>query len=148
VKKFNRSFWFCHWAVEPDEALVISVRPPRCFYWNFELTNEWMISMDYRYRLSSLNSEQAVLEDDGSLVIVLSHVDPGVPNWLDAAGYTSGEINQRWVEADDYPGSHAKLVQLDQLAASLPPNVRRISPEGRTEQLRRRKYGVDRRFPV
>jgi hypothetical protein len=146
--KLNRSFWFCHWEVEPDEALIIAVRPPRCSYWNFEFLNEWMISMDYRYRLSSINSEQAVLEEDDSLLIVVSHADPGVPNWLDCSGFTSGQIDQRWVEADDYPELQTQLVKLAQLESTLPANVRRISPEGRAEQLWRRKVGVDRRFPV
>ena len=61
----GRLLHFCYWQVQPDEALVIRVTPPRCSYWNFELGNYWMNSADYRYRLSSLNSEQAVLEDDG-----------------------------------------------------------------------------------
>jgi hypothetical protein len=146
--RINRSFWFCHWTVQPDEALIISVRPPRCTYWNFEFLNEWMISMDYRYRISSINSEQAVLEDDGTVIIVVSDTDPGVPNWLDCAGFTSGQINQRWVEADEYPDFETKLVKLKELDASLPDNVRRIDAAGRAQQLRRRKAGVDRRFPV
>ena len=146
--RINRSFWFCHWEVQPDEALIIRVRPPSCTYWNFEFLNEWMISMDYRYRISSINSEQAVLEDDGSLIIVVSHADPGVPNWLDCAGFTSGQINQRWVEADEYPVLETELVTLKDLERSLPKTTRQIDPAGRAEQLRRRKAGVDRRFPV
>jgi hypothetical protein len=149
--RINRSFWFCHWEVEPDEALIIQVRPPRCNYWNFEFLNEWMISMDYRYRISSINGEQAVYEDDGSVVIVVSHVDPGVPNWLDCGGYTSGQIDQRWVEVfegEEYPEFQTKLVKLGDLGASLPANVRRIDPAGRAQQVRRRKIGVDKRFPV
>ena len=97
----GRLLHFCYWQVEPDEALVIRVTPPDCFYWNFELGNYWMNSADYRYRLSSLNSEQAVLEDDGSVVIVVSHRDPGIPNWLDTGGHTTGLMPQRWVEADE-----------------------------------------------
>jgi hypothetical protein len=143
-----RSLWFCHWQVQPDEALIITVVPPRCSFWNFEFLNEWMISMDYRYRFSSINGEQAILEEDGSLLIVVSHVDPGVPNWLDCAGFTSGQIDQRWVEADDHPQPQAKLVKLSDLDASLPAHAHRISPVGRAEQIRRRKIGVDRRFPV
>ncbi len=104
--------------------------------------------MDYRYRISSINSEQAVLEDDGSLTVVVSHTDPGVPNWLDCAGFTSGQINQRWVEADEYPVLETELVKLKDLDRSLPRAARQIDPAGRAEQLRRRKAGVDRRFPV
>ncbi len=148
VSDLGRSLNFCHWVVEPDEALVIRVRPPECFWWNFEMNNEWHNSVDYRYRLSSLNSEQAVVERDGTVVIVLSHVDPGVPNWLDAGGYTSGEINQRWVEAVDHPLPETALVKWDELADALGAQITTIDTAGRAEQLRRRKVGVDRRFSL
>ena len=108
----GRLLHFCYWQVQPDEALVIRVVPPRCAYWNFELGNYWMNSADYRYRLSSLNSEQAVVEDDGSVVIVVAHHDPGVPNWLDTAGHTVGLMPQRWVEADSSPTPSATLVHV------------------------------------
>jgi hypothetical protein len=144
----DRSVRFCHWVVQPDEALVITVRPPRCTFWNFEFLNEWMISMDYRYRISSINSQQAVLEKDGSVLVVVSHADPGVPNWLDCAGFTSGQIDQRWVDAEESPIPEAKLVKLADLDATLPKDVLRIDADGRVKQLRRRKAGVDLRFPV
>jgi hypothetical protein len=144
----KRTVQFCHWVVQPDEALLITFRPPPCFYWNFEFLNEWFISMDYRYRISSINSEQGVVEDDGTVIVVVSHTDPGVPNWLDCAGFTSGQINQRCVEAEEHPSAHAKLVKLARLHESLPADVRRIDVAGRADQLRRRKVGVDRRFPV
>lgn len=144
----SRMLSFCHWVVQPDEALLITVKPPDCFWWNFEMNNEWHNSVDYRYRLSSVNSEQAAINDDGTVVIVLSHTDPGVPNWLDGAGYTSGEINQRWVETDDTPLPEARLVKLADLQAVLPAGTARIDAEGRREQLRLRKVGVDRRFPT
>ena len=144
----GRLLHFCYWQVQPDEALVIRVTPPRCAYWNFELGNYWMNSADYRYRLSSLNSEQAVMEDDGSVVIVVAHRDPGVPNWLDTAGHTVGLMPQRWVEADSSPTPSATLVPFDDLHTELGPGVRRITDEERREQLRSRKIGVDRRFPM
>ena len=144
----SRSLHFCQWNVEPDEALVIRAVPPRrVFWWNFELGNFWMNSSDYRYHLSSINSEQATVEDDGSVVIVVSHHDPEVPNWLNTAGHTSGLMPQRWVEGDDAPTPEAELVKFADLPEVL-AGVRRITPEARREQLRRRKAGVDKRFPV
>jgi len=144
--RIARQLSFCHWQVEPDQALLITVEPPECCYWNFEMNNEWMNSVDYRYRLSSINGEQASLNPDGTVVIVLSHRDPGARNWLDAAGYTSGSIQQRWVESSDCPCPQARLVRLDEMEAALPAGTPRISAAERREQLRLRKVGVDRRF--
>jgi len=146
--ELGRLLHFCYWHVEPDEALVIRAKPPPCFYWNFELDNYWMNSADNRYHLSSLNSEQAALEHDGSVVVVVAHVDPGVPNWLDTSGHTVGLMPQRWVEAETGSTPSATLVALGELDAELGPEVRRITKEQRREQLRLRKIGVDRRFPV
>ena len=136
---------FCYWQVRPDEALIISVRPPRCTYWNVQLHNYWMNSVDYRYRLSSVNKKQAAL-DDGAAYVVVSHVDPEVPNWLDTGGHTSGLLVQLLVEAETTPLPASRLVKLSELATVLPPDIQRITPEGRRDQLRRRKIGVDRRF--
>jgi hypothetical protein len=144
----GRLLHFCYWKVQPDEALVIRVVPPPCAYWNFELGNYWMNSADYRYRLSSLNSEQAVLEDDGSLVVVVSHIDPRVPNWLDTAGHTVGLMPQRWVEATESPTPSVDLVPVEQLDELLGSTVHRISADERRRQQQLRKVGVDRRFQM
>jgi hypothetical protein len=79
--------------------------------------------------------------------IAVSHLDPGIPNWLDVGGHCVGMVNQRWVEAQDHPVPTAKLVKVADLPRLLPSNARRIGAEKRREQLRRRKIGVDRRFP-
>lgn len=136
----------CYWAVQPDEALIIELNPVEAVFWNFEFNDFWLCSMDYRYRLSSLNNAQAVLEEDGSLRVVIAHHDPGVPNWLDAAGHHSGRVGSRWILANHLPRPVTRLVKLADLQANLPANARRISPEQRREQLRRRLVGVHRRF--
>jgi hypothetical protein len=137
---------FCQWRVQPDEALIIGVKPPRCAYWNVQLHNYWMNSVDYRYRLSSVNKKQATVDDDGTAYVVVSHVDPGLPNWLDTGGHTLGLLVQLLVEAETTPLPETRLVKLAKLDAALPSEVQRITREGRRDQLRRRKIGVDRRF--
>lgn len=143
----GRFLHFCYFQIAPDEALVIRVTPPNCAYWNFELGNYWMNSVDYRYRLSSINSEQAEYQGDGSVVIVISHHDPGVLNWLDTAGHTVGFMPNRWVQSHESPTPQTKLVRLADVDAEL-VGVRRVDEAERNEQLRRRKIGVDRRFPA
>lgn len=137
----------CLWEIEPDEVLLVEVTPVECHYWNFELNNYWMNSTDYRYHLSSLNGEQAVLEADGSVRIAVSHADPGIPNWLDTAGFRVGFISNRWMQAASSPLPAARLLKLAELDSALPEDAKRISPQQRLEQLRARRLGVDRRFP-
>ncbi len=138
----------CYWAVKPDEALLIEVTPPHAQFWNFEFNNYWMTSVDYRYRLSSTNCKQAVLEEDGSLRIAIAHTDPGIPNWLDTAGHSEGRVGLRWMQADGAPLPATRLVKLAELLSSLPASARRTTPEERREQLGRRGAGVAKRFRV
>ncbi len=80
--------------------------------------------------------------------IAVSHADPGIPNWLDAGGHCIGMVNQRWVESEGFPTPRTTLVKVADLPRLLPAGARRINGAQRREQLRRRKIGVDRRFPV
>ncbi len=147
-KATGRMVNFCYWEVQPDEALIIEVKPPKAAFWNFELANFYFISMDYRYRLSSLNGVQAAYQDDGSVVSVLSHMDPGIHNWLDTSGHCNGMMNQRWVDAEDRPLARTKLVKMADLEKHLPADVKRVTLAEREEQRRRRKRGVDQRFKL
>jgi hypothetical protein len=138
----------CHWRLGPDEALIIEFRPTLAFFWSFELDNPWYATMDYRWRLSGLNSEQAVLEEDGSVRVVLAHQDPGVPNWLDASGWSEGSINYRGLLSSQPPEFRSRLVKLSELAHELPARGRMITPDERQRQMRQQQTGVARRFPV
>src|SRR5438874_10074141 len=88
--------------------------------------------------LASINGQQAEYEPDGSVVIVVSHGDPGILNWLDTGGHGVGFMPQRWVDADSSPTPSTQVVKFDELDAQL-DGVRRITPLERREQLRRRK---------
>ena len=135
-----------YWKVPPDEACVIRVTPPRADYWAVEFGSYWWETMDYRYRLCSLNAHHAALEGDGSLLMVIAHADPGLPNWLDPSGHDEGYVTVRWIGADDYPRPQVEQMKLADLESRLPANVRRITPAERAEQLRGRRRGVIRRF--
>ncbi len=77
---------------------------------------------------------------------VVSHTDPGLPNWLDPSGHDEGYVTFRWIGAEGYPRPVAEQVRTRELERHLPPAARRITPTQRADQLRRRRLGVVRRF--
>ncbi len=83
--------------LEPEQALVIEGRLPKCTFANVVLWNRYLQSFDYRYRRISLNRKQIELEKDGSYRIVIAHKDPGVPNWLSTEGRPNGTIYWRFL---------------------------------------------------
>ena len=136
----------CYWKVPADEVLIVRVTPPPADYWAVEFGNYWWETMDYRYRLCSTNCHHAVLEDNGELLLVVSHEDPGVPNWLDPSGHEEGYITVRWIGAESYPSPQCEQVKRSALDNVLPTGVKTISPGQRREQLAARRRGVIRRF--
>ena len=112
----NIAYYHSHWAVAKDEALVIEVTPPECEYWNFQLNNYWMESLDYRHYRIHTNKHLAHPEDDGSIRLVVAHTDPGHPNWLQTAGHGFGTMCFRWVRAEEHPQPRTRLVKLEALA--------------------------------
>lgn len=136
----------CYWRIPEDKALILRVRPPECLFWNVELNNPWWETMDYRFHLSGTNNHHAVMENDGELIIVVSHRDPGVPNWLDTCGHTEGMVGRRWMFAEKNPRYECTLVDFDNLSTALPGDVKRITSEARKAQIENRREGLYKRF--
>jgi len=95
----NIVFYHGYWELEAGQALVVSATPPECDYWNFQLNNWWMESLDYRFLRVTCNKATARYEADGSVRIVIADRDPGFGNWMDTAGHASGTMGLRWVRA-------------------------------------------------
>jgi hypothetical protein len=107
-----------YWELAENEALIIEFIPPRqCRNWNFQLSNYWMESLDYRYHRISVNADTAAVQPDGSVRIVVAHSDPGDrwTNWLTTAGHPVGAMLLRYVEAQDFPPVQTRVVQFVQL---------------------------------
>ncbi|WP_150295266.1 DUF1214 domain-containing protein [Sphingobium estronivorans] len=106
--------WYGHiyYDLAPDEALVITAKPPECRFWNFQIDNWWMESMDHVNRKVWVNGAQARYEEDGSVVVVCADRDPGYGNWIDLSGHRSGTGLWRWIEATDHPVPQCKVVKL------------------------------------
>ena len=134
----------------PDEALVIEVRTPVApAYSGFHLSNLWGESHDFANRLTSLNGFQAEVDDDGAARFVVSHEDPGVPNWLDTTGLDEGFMSLRWtysVTPDELPTTDVLSVPFAAVRDHLPAGTRTVTPEERREQIRVRQEHVQRRY--
>jgi hypothetical protein len=106
-----------HWALQPDEALVIEGPVPECAFWNIQLDNYWWESLDYRYLPVHVQKGNAKLNKDGSVTVVIAAKDAGVGNFVDTAGHTSGTLLWRWVDAKTHPIPTCRVVKLNELKA-------------------------------
>ncbi|MDP6979554.1 MAG: DUF1214 domain-containing protein [Myxococcota bacterium] len=111
----NICYYHGYWELDEGEALVIETTPPECDYWNFQLNNYWMESLDYRYHAIDVNHHGARREDDGRVVIVVAPDDPGRGNWIDTAGHLRGTMCLRWIRADHHPKPECRVVKASTL---------------------------------
>jgi hypothetical protein len=112
----NIAYYHGYWKLAPDEALVIEVTPPECDYWNFQLNNHWMESLDYRYFKVWVNKHGARLREDGSVRVVVAHQDPGVDNWIDTCAHDRGTMCWRWVRAAEHPQPRCRVVKISEIS--------------------------------
>ena len=106
------------WRLASDEALRITLQPPNCDYWNFQLANVWAESFDYRFQQVHINSGNAHYSDDGSVELLVAAQHPASeahPNWITTAHHEHGIMGVRWVRADAHPQPQCEVVKLDSL---------------------------------
>ena len=139
-------YWPACFRFDADEALIIETDlPAHRPYWNIQLNDPYFNALEYVYRLSSLNGHTAKIGSDGRFRAVISLEDPGVPNWLDPAGYTEGGIYGRWFDCDSTPTPVIRRVKLANLRDHLPADTPVVTPEQRAGELRRRVRACQRR---
>lgn len=115
------TYYHGYWQLDPDQALVIELQPPVCDYWNFQLNNHWMESLDYRYHNITLNKHSAAAAADGSVRLIIAARDPGLGNWIDTAGHQRGTMCLRWVRAQTHPLPATQVCQLAALRGEHAP---------------------------
>lgn len=109
----NIVYYHSAWKLADDEALVIHIaRVPECRFWNLQINNWWMESLDYRYHRIHHNKHSAQLDADGGVTLVLAHKDPDHPNWLETAGHHDGTMCLRWVGAAEQVDPTTRVVRL------------------------------------
>lgn len=126
--------------LEPGEAMIYETDvPDEVRYWNITVNDPNWSAIDYITRQSSLNGHTARIDSDGKFRAVLCGTDPGVPNWLDTAGYTEGVIFGRWKECSTFPDDpKVNKVSVDEVRDHLPADTPVVSPEERDAALKLR----------
>jgi hypothetical protein len=131
----------------PDEALLIEHDEPDAHYWNWSVHQlHWFDSGAWDQRLMSCNGAQAHVDGDGRVRLVVSHTDPGTPNWLDTEGQEIGMAVYRYVGARTKPVPEARVVPLDGVRAALPESHPVVDAAARREQLAARSRAAQRRW--
>jgi hypothetical protein len=132
--------------LQDDEALIIEARvPQKCLYHSMILTNEIYETTNWYDDLSSLNDSQSSPDADGILRVVVSAHDPGVPNWLDTAGYAQGLVQGRWTYCSEQPIPGVRKVRLADVRKSLPASTGTVTAEQRDRTLRERRALLQQR---
>jgi hypothetical protein len=110
----NIYYYHSYWRLAPDEALVIHLaRIPECRFWNLQVNNYWMESLDYRHHRIHHNGHSARRDADGGVTLVLAHRNPGHANWLETAGHDCGTLCLRWVGAKEHVHPTTRVVKLE-----------------------------------
>lgn len=135
------------WCLEEGEALVIECPAPDAAYWNFTIhTYPWFESGDHEERQTSLNHRTTHIDGDGIVRLVVSHDDPGVPNWIDTEGRRESLLTYRWIHANDAPHPSTRLSPLADVRTGFPDDHPMVTPPQRQAALALRSAGMRERY--
>lgn len=135
-----------HFRCLQDQAVILEVTPPKAQYWGFQLANLQWERMQVHMRQTSLNFRQARIDSDGQFRIVISHQDPGIPNWFDTSGRALGLLSARYFKPEGVPIPTLKTVPFQSLMKHLPADTPKVSKQEGQLALRARWASAFRRF--
>jgi hypothetical protein len=135
------------WDLASDEALLIEHDLPDARYWNWSIHNlYWFDSGAWDQRLMSCNGHQAHVDDDGRVRLVVSHQDPGVPNWLDTEGRALGMAVYRYLGARTKPQPQPTVMHVHDVRDVLPATHPSVDSSARRQQIAHRSRSAQRRW--
>jgi hypothetical protein len=115
----NIAYYHGYFKLADDEALLVEFTPPACDFWNLQLANYWMESLDYRYFPVHLNKGTAHYNSDGSVRVVIAKQTIETPNWLDTCNRNEGTLCLRWIRATEHPQPQISVVKINTLPQTL-----------------------------
>jgi hypothetical protein len=138
--------------LDQNEALIIeSEVPVEPSFLGFHLSNLWGESLDFESYQCNLNPALMEMTEDGVYRWVVSHQDPGVPNWLDTTGLAHGFLTVRYTyekqpPKEKWPTLHVKKVAFDEVRRYLPADTGAVTAQERSDAILMRHRHVQRRY--
>lgn len=114
----NTRYYNGYFDLAEGEALEVILDPPNCEYWNIQVTNHWLESLDFLDYQTAFNHASAKPSSDGKVRILIAKTDPGTENWIDTAGHDRGCISMRWIKADHDSQPETRIVHINQYSIS------------------------------
>jgi hypothetical protein len=140
-----------HYELAADQAMILTLpRCDDCAYQGVQIGSDWYASTDYETHQTSLTKAQAVTDPDGKMRFVISEQNPGIANWLETTGHTTGAMMLRWqrLERDltqDADGPVIEVVPFVDVQQHL-PHYAPITTEEYAERIAARQRSVARRM--
>lgn len=146
-RKRGRAATNMHWKIAPDEALIVEF-DAHPGLWMLSNMGAFMTSMDFLYRPVSYTPSRTAVDADGKIRIMLAHDDPGYANWLDTQGFEWGNLTYRHMLEGAPVPLETRLVKRAELAAALPAESLKVTPEQRLRQMHQRFNGIRQRYQL
>jgi hypothetical protein len=119
--------------LDPGDALIVKVPDVAAAYSGIELMNVFGAALPFTLAQTTLNNTTAFDDPDGYTYYVVSATNPGVANWLDSDGVSSGEIFARFENLPDGTDPTGlpvttEVVPVADVASYLPADTPTVSP--------------------
>lgn len=114
----NLLIYHGYWRIDQNEALAIRVSEIEADFFNFQLNNIWMESLDYRFYKVSVNGAEATMEDERTVKIFISYHKPSQAfaeeygNRIESQGHLHGTMALRLARPRRDPVIEITKVQL------------------------------------
>ncbi|PXX58816.1 hypothetical protein DFR70_113151 [Nocardia tenerifensis] len=140
-----------HYELDDDQAMIITVPKSDAPYQGFQLGSMWYLSLDYINHQTSLTADQARVDPDGMIRLVVSERNPGLVNWIERTGHDRGYLQFRWQrlsrEMKPEDGPTVEVVAVDDLPQRLPYyHEARVTPEEWRTRIAARQAAVAERM--
>jgi hypothetical protein len=135
------------WQLAPDEALIAEMDMHDGF-WIFGMGGVFAGSMDFLHRPVSYTPARTRVGADNVVRLVIAHDDPGVHNWLDTQGFSTGNLTYRNLMSQNPASFRTRLIKRSELLGALPDDTAMVTAQQRVAQLHARYASVKRRFGI
>jgi hypothetical protein len=134
--------------LDSGEALIVKVPEVVSGYSGIELMNVFGAALPYTLAQTTLNNTTAFADPDGYTYYVVSATNPGVANWLDSSGVSSGEIFARFENLPDGMDAAGlqvttEVVPVADVADYLPADTPTVSPAEYAADMSQRVFAYD-----